>query len=126
VGWSELCAELCVACAQRCACVVFAQCAVVGAVWDVVQACGACVFVCCVRVCDVRCMGCRRALFWVTRAMTLTCRCAGWGSSHRVCLCAHVCSVMVVGSAALVSMCAAVRVGPVKCEASWLRHTRDG
>jgi hypothetical protein len=29
-----------------------------------------------------------------------------------VCLCAHVCDVMVSGSAALVGMCAAVRVGP--------------
>jgi hypothetical protein len=57
---------------------------------DVVRACGACVSVFCVRVCDVRCVGCMRALFWVTRAMTLPCRCSGWGRSHRVCLCARV------------------------------------
>ncbi len=66
--------------------VITAQCAVVAAVQDVVLACGGCVFVCCVRVCDVACVACRRALFWVTRAMTLTCRCAGWGLSRRVCL----------------------------------------
>ncbi len=29
------------------------------------------------------------------------------------------CGVMVSGSAALVGMCAVVRVGPAKCEASW-------
>ncbi len=35
--------------------VMIAQCAVVVAERDVVRACGACVFVCCVRVCDVAC-----------------------------------------------------------------------
>jgi hypothetical protein len=73
--------------------VMIVQCAVVGAVRGVVRACGACVFVCCVRVCDVRCAACWRALFCVTRAMTLTCRCGGWGVSRRVCVCARVCVV---------------------------------
>jgi hypothetical protein len=40
--------------------------------------------------------------------------------SARACVCAW-----CVGSAALVGMCAAMRVGPAKCEASWLRDTRD-
>jgi hypothetical protein len=126
VGSAAQCTVLCVWRARGgVRAVMFAQCAVVAAVRDVVRACGACVFVCCVRVCDVRCVACLRALFRVTRAMTLMCRSAGWGLSRRVCLCARVCGVMVAGSAVLVSMCAVVRVGPAKCEASWLRHRRD-
>jgi hypothetical protein len=42
--------------------VMIAQCAVVAAVRDVLWACGACVFVCCVRVCGVRCVVCFRTL----------------------------------------------------------------
>ncbi len=111
--------QSCVPCCVWCAsggmhAVMIAQCAVVAAVQDVVLACGGCVFVCCVRVCDVWGVACWCALFGVTRAMTLTCRCAGWGLSRRVCLCAHVWGVMVSGSAALVGMCAAVRVRPAK------------
>jgi hypothetical protein len=56
--------------------------AVCGVRADVVRACGACV-VCCVLVCDVRCVAYRCALFWVTRAMVLPYRCCGWGLSHR-------------------------------------------
>ncbi len=43
--------------------------------------------------------------FWVTRTMTLTCRCGGWGLSHRLCLRARVCGVMVAGSAAVCEVC---------------------
>jgi hypothetical protein len=103
---------LCVACARRCGCgdecAVRSGCGCVGR--PAARACGTCVFVCCVCVCDVRCVACLRALFWVTRAMpvTLACRCAGWGLSfrHGVCLRARVRGVMVAGSAAvLVGMC---------------------
>jgi hypothetical protein len=55
-------------------------------------------------------------------------RCAGCGLSRHVFLCAYACgviTVMVSGSAALVGMCVVVCIGPAKCEASWLRHTRD-
>jgi hypothetical protein len=94
--------------------VMIAHCAVVAAVRDVVRACGACVSVFCMRVCDVRCVGCRRALSWVTRAMTLPCRCAGWGLSRRVCLRAIVRGVMVAGSVALLGMCVRCALGLAK------------
>ncbi len=61
--------------------------------------------------CAIACVACRRALYWVIRAMTLTCRCGGWGLSHRVCLRAHVCGVMVAGSVALVGMCVRCALG---------------
>ncbi len=111
---SRSCVPYCVWCARGgVRTVMFARCAVVAAVRDVVRACGACAFVCCMRECNVG-VACRWALCWVTRAMTLMCCCGGWGLSHRVCLRARVCGVMVAGNAALVGMCAAVRIGPAK------------
>ncbi len=94
------------------AAVMFGQCAVVAAVRDVVRACGACVFACCVWVRDMRCVACWCALFWVTRAMTLTWCCGGWGLSHRVCLCARV-IVWCDGSGERGAV-HEVRVGPAK------------
>jgi hypothetical protein len=85
--------------------VMIAHCAVVAAVRDVVRACGACVSVFCMRVCDVRCVGCMRALFWMTRAMTLPCRCGGCGLSHLVCLCLCV----------SVCVCVVLRINGVDC-----------
>ncbi len=73
----------------------------------------------------MRCVACRRAVLLVTRAMTLTCRSAGWVMSCRVCLRARVCGVMVSGSAALVGICVRCALGLRKCEEWWLRHTRD-
>ncbi len=104
--------------------VVIAQCAVFAAVWT---SCGRAGLVCLYAACECAMsrVACRCALFWVTRAMTLTCRCARCGLSHRVCLCARVCGVMIAGSVALVGMCVRCALGPRKFGASWLRHTRD-
>ncbi len=49
----------CCVCGVRAA--VCVQRAVVGAVWDVVRVCRACVFVCCVRLCAVLCDTCHDA-----------------------------------------------------------------
>jgi hypothetical protein len=63
--------------------VMFAQCAVVAAVRDVVRACGACVCVLCVRVrCAVR--GLLVCGVLGDTHLALTCRCGGWGLSRRV------------------------------------------
>ncbi len=89
--------------------VMIAQCAVVAAMRDVVRACGACVFVCCVRVYGLWCVmvACRRALCCVTSGVTFAWCCAGWGLSHRVCVPARVRGGMV-GQWSGVRSCGAV------------------
>jgi hypothetical protein len=87
----SVCLAVCVHACRGARVVMIAHCTVVAAVRDVVRACSACVFVCCVRVCDMPCVACWRALFRAARGMTLPCRCAGRGLPHRVRLCARVC-----------------------------------
>ncbi len=103
---------------------MFGQCAVFVAVRDVVRARGACVFVFGVGVCNVACVACRCALFCVTRAMMVTCRCGGWACGV-LCVSAGVCGVMVAGSAALVGMCVRCALSLRKSAVLWLCHTRD-
>ncbi len=78
---------LCVAFARRCVCcdlwAVYSGCGGAGRRAGVPDLC-----VSMLRV-SVRCVVWWRALFSVTRAMTLTYRCAGWGLSRRMCLRAY-------------------------------------
>ncbi len=84
--------------------VMFVQCAVVGAVRDVVRVCGACVSVFC-HDADV-------VLCWVGLvASCVSVRACWWCDGSGEC-----------GASRHVR---GVRVAPTKCEASWLRHTRD-
>jgi hypothetical protein len=101
--------------------VIFGQCAVVGAVWDVVRACGACVFAFCVGVC----VACRCALFLGDTRHYADVALWWVGLWRRVCLHARVCGVMAAASAAPVGMCVRWALGLRKCAVSWRYHTRD-